>query len=517
MKRRSFLKTTTAFGLPVIIHGTSMMALPKSRLFSGVSDDTDRVLVLIQLNGGNDSLNTMIPMESYDNLVKVRPTIVLPDHALLDLSATNKLHPSMVELAERYQQGMVKIIQSVGYPNQNRSHFRSTDIWVTASDADEIIDTGWVGRYFDQLAPSYPQGYPNEDYPDPFAMTIGNFVSATCQGNTANYSLAIRNANADLNLSGGIGETPMDGSKYAEELDFLKTAIRQTNAYGAVIQEAADKGNNLAVYPEDRLANQLKSVARLISGGLKTKVYIVSLGGFDTHANQVDVADPTKGRHANLLKSLSGAIHAFLEDLELLGLEERVVGMTFSEFGRRIGSNLSSGTDHGSASLQMVFGSCVRGGIEGDDPVIPEQVEPGDGLPMQFDFRSVYGSILMDWFGVSENTIKDLLFEDFQHLSLIEGCSITSTVDPISPSLSVYNFPNPFSSQTYVVFELAERLPVKLSVFDTVGKELVVALRKTLPKGRHEIAIDGSGWAPGTYYYRVQAGNTQKVGAMIKY
>ena len=516
MKRRSFLKTASAFSVPIFVNGTSMMALPKTKLFGNVADDTDRVLVLIQLNGGNDALNTIIPMESYDNLVAVRPSVVLPDNALLDLTATSKMHPGLVEFNQRYQEGMVSVIQSVGYPNQNRSHFRSTDIWVTGSHADEIIDTGWVGRYLDSEIEDYPHGYPNDDYPDPFALTIGNFVSQTCQGSAANYSLAIASADDNLDLSGGIGETPMDGSKFAKELDFLKIAIEQTNKYGQSIKDAAGAGNSLALYPESRLAQQLKSIATLISGGLKTKVYVVQLGGFDTHANQVD-ADPTAGRHNNLMVTLSQAIHAFLEDLNLLGLEKRVIGMTFSEFGRRIVSNLSQGTDHGDAGHSFVFGHCVKGGVLGDDPVIAQEVQPNEGLPMQYDFRSVYGSILIDWFGVSTNTVKDLLFEDFQHLPLIEGCDpISAVADPVQVPLSVYNFPNPFVNRTRIVFDLIESLPVKVSIFDTEGRELLILVHKTLSGGHHEIPMDASNLRPGSYYFRVQAGNSQKVGAMIK-
>ncbi len=517
MKRRSFLKTASAFTVPMVINGTSMMALPKTKLFSGISEASDKVLVLIQLNGGNDGLNTIIPMESYDNLVAVRPSVVLPENTLLDFTPSLKLHPSLIELKERYQQGKVAIVQSVGYPNQNRSHFRSTDIWVTGSHSDEIIDTGWVGRYLDSDIDGYPMGYPNEDYPDPFALTIGNFVSQTCQGAAANYSLAVANADADLGLDGGLGETPMDGTKFALELDFLKTAITQTNKYGAALEQAASTGNNLAVYPDTRLAQQLKSVAKLISGGLQTKVYVVQIGGFDTHANQVQ-ADPTTGRHANLLETLSGAIHAFQDDLEQMGLDDRVVGMTFSEFGRRISSNLSQGTDHGDASPLIIFGSCVNGSIIGDDPDIPPTVEPQEAVPMQIDFRSVYGSMLMDWFGVSINTVKDLLFEDFQHIPLIvDGCkTISSISEPNTVPLSVYNFPNPFTNSTSIVFDLISSVQVKVSVFDAQGRELLIVVNKTLPKGHHEIPVKTASLPAGNYYYRVQAADSQKVGLMIK-
>ena len=188
----------------------------------------------------------------------------------------------------------------------------------------------------------------------------------------------------------------------------------QTNAYNDVIQTANDNGANLSTKYEDddSLASKLKIVAKLIAGGLKTKVYVVNLGGFDTHALQVDGSDQTTGDHAELLSSLSKSICAFQDDLEQLGLDERVVGMAYSEFGRRIRSNDSLGIDHGTAGPMMLFGSCVNPAVLGDNPEISPDVDNQEGVPMQFDFRSVYGSVLMDWFEVEEQVVKDLLYDD---------------------------------------------------------------------------------------------------------
>ncbi|MGB0840608.1 MAG: DUF1501 domain-containing protein, partial [Chitinophagales bacterium] len=196
------------------------------------------------------------------------------------------------------------------------------------------------------------------------------------------------------------------------ELDYIRQSMLQTNQYTTVIQDAYGMGGNLsALYPEageNPLATQLQTIARLINGGLQTKIYIANIGGFDTHANQVVAGDTAIGPHADLLAQINEAIVAFQDDLSLMGREDEVIGMTFSEFGRRIASNDSWGTDHGAAAPLVVFGTKVNAEIFGANPEIPSEVEVQANVPMQFDFRSVYGSILMDWFGVAESVIHDI-------------------------------------------------------------------------------------------------------------
>ena len=346
MKRRSFIKTSSILSTPLVMGGISVAPIVQNTLSSLLNQDSDRVLVLIQLNGGNDGLNTIIPIDQYDNLVAVRPQVVIPENRII--SATDKVgfHPNMSAMKTMYDEGLLSIIQSVGYPNQNRSHFRSTDIWHTGSDADKFLNTGWLGRYLDAFNANYPADFPNETCPDPFALTIGSSVSETCQGLAGNFSLALIDPENLSQLNTPINNDLAEGC-YSSKLSFLTKTIEQTNAYGSVIQKASDLGSNAStLYDErDSLAQKLKLVAKLIKGGLRTKIYVVSLGGFDTHAEQVVDGDTTRGIHAELLKSLSDGIFAFQEDLKALGLLERVAGMTYSEFGRRIRSNFSNGTD----------------------------------------------------------------------------------------------------------------------------------------------------------------------------
>lgn len=520
MKRRSFIKIASSASVPLFLNGTQLLAMEKTSIFNAVSNNSDKVLVLIQLGGGNDGLNMLVPLNSYDTLANHRSNIMLPQNSLLGLDDMSAFHPVMTGLKQTFDDGKLAIIQGVAYPDQNRSHFRSTDIWNAGSSAEVFSDTGWLGRHFDAQVTDYPTNYPNDDYPDPFALTIGSFLSETCQGAAANYSLAVGDTEDLARLDEGVvSDVVDDGTYYSVELAFLKNALRQTNAYSDVLIGADAGGNNMADYPENNsLANNLKTVARLISGGLQTKVYVLSLGGFDTHANQTEAGDPTMGDHASLLKSLSDAIRAFQEDIRLLGVEERVVGMTFSEFGRQIKSNLSTGTDHGTAAPLMVFGSCVNPGFIGESIEIPDQIEAGAGMPMQYDYRSVYGSILMDWFDLSEALVKDLLFDDFQYLPIIsDGCrSIVSTNNPISTSAGVNNYPNPFSASTRIVFNLSTSGHTKVSVFDSLGKEVSILANQKLNAGQHELYFEGGGLPSGTYFYRIQSGSFQKVKAMTK-
>jgi uncharacterized protein (DUF1501 family) len=516
MKRRSFLQKGSILTAPAFVGGIPVTAVANNALSNFINSEDDRVLVLVQLNGGNDGLATIIPRDQQDALTQVRSNIVIPESSFIDLTNTLAFHPNMGGLKQVHDDGKLNIVQGVAYPNQNRSHFRSLDIWHTASEADEFLDTGWLGRYFDSLFPGYPEGYPNGDCPDPFALTIGSVVSETCQGSGGNFSLAIVDPENISDLATPTNNDLADGC-YGDQLKFLINTIEQTNAYGDSMEGAFNRGNNLSTkYNDDNaLATKLKTVARLISGGLRTKVYVVSIGGFDTHANQVVEGEPTQGAHAALLKSLSDGICAFQDDLKLLGLEERVIGMTYSEFGRRIRSNFSFGTDHGTAAPLMVFGTCVNPIVIGDNPIISPDVSQNEGVAMQYDFRSVYGSILMDWFKVEEDVVKTLLYEDFQHLPILKECETSTSVNDLSEALDFRVYPNPFNNYTRVEFTSKNEW-LKISVFDLIGNEIKIATSQKFSAGPHSLQIETHNLPPGSYYYRLQTKTLQKTVRLVK-
>lgn len=518
MKRRSFLKTSSLLTAPAMIGGVPISAFKPSKMSALLNGESDRVLVLIQLNGGNDGLNTVIPMDQYDGLIAVRPDIYIPSRSAIILNDKVGLHPEMSGVKTLYDNAELNIIQGVAYPDQNRSHFRSLDIWHSGSQANEYLSTGWLGRYMDSKFPNYPNDYPNAECTDPFALTIGGVISETCQGISGNFSLTISDPE-DLNqlttpinneLANGCGKT---------NLDFMVKSIEQTNEYSTIVQERYSQGNNLSdkYRDDDALATKLKTVAKLISGGLKTKIYVVSIGGFDTHANQTVGGDPTSGEHATLLSSLSESICAFQEDLRLLGIDKRVLGMTYSEFGRRIRANDSLGTDHGTAGPLLVFGTCVNAGITGDNPEVHRDVSNSEGVPMQHDFRSVYGSVLMDWFDAKESEIKSLFNHDFQYIPIANTCNTTSTQDKdiLKEKLNLVAYPNPFDSHCQITFD-SEGGWTKLSVFDALGSEVHLLSNRKLVPGSHRINFEAHHLASGTYFIRLQTKEVQKVIRVVK-
>ncbi|MCU0319221.1 MAG: DUF1501 domain-containing protein [Flavobacteriales bacterium] len=503
LSRRRFIQMSGLAALPITLSGFPLIthARPNRRLFD---TDNDRVLILVQLQGGNDGLNTMFDNEQYANLFSVRSNIIVPQSQILPITGTRGFHPGMQGMQEMWQNEKLGIVESVGYPDQNRSHFRSTDIWNSASAADEFITTGWIGRFYDIEYSDYPAGYPNPDNPHPFALTMGNILSETCQGVNTNYSLALTDPFSPGSvLVGAGGDVP--ANCYGDTLSFVDQVAEQTNAYSAVILEAANAGNNLSPKWESlssEFSQKLKNIARLLSGGLQTKVFIVQLGGFDTHDNQVVSGATTTGIHAALLQDLSDSIGAFQDDLALLGLEDRVVGMSYSEFGRRVRSNGGLGTDHGTAAPQFLFGACVQNQILGDAPTISTNVSVDEGVPMQFDFRNIYGTVLTQWLGANEAEVQNILFPDFQALPLFKPeCVDVSTAIPVAHKGEAFFevAPNPCDDHAVLTFSGSVD-DTRLTLFNAMGGTERILASETFGRGIHSMRIDTRNLAPGTYF-----------------
>jgi len=515
MKRRDFIKVGSILTIPVFFNGLGLKVFANKPVPS-INEYNDKILVLIQMDGGNDTLNTVIPLDQYSNLSKVRSNIMIPDSKVIKLNDITGFHPVMEGLRNVMDDGKLNVVRAVGYPNQNRSHFRSTDIWMSGSAADVQKTSGWLGSYFKVEHPDYPAGYPNSDIDYPFAITIGSTASNTCQGNLGNYSIAVSDANQAGELFEGEWDSVPDNC-FGDQLSFVRETIRQSNAYSDIVSEAYNKGNNLSTkYPEDnKLAANLKDVAKMISGGLKTKVYVVRLGGFDTHSGQVDATDVTKGNHSDLLKALSDAIEAFQDDLKLLDKEERVIGVTFSEFGRRIKSNASLGTDHGSAVDMFVFGKCINSGFLGNNPTISDNVEKKEAVAMQTDFRNVYGSLLIDWFEASEEDVKSFLHQDFRKLPIVSSCSSSSNKDILKDDFAITISPNPVIQTTNLSF-MGNGEWIKISLVNELGEEVLLIKNTNFANVRNELPIDMSSLKPGVYFMRLKSKNSQTTKKIIK-
>ncbi len=526
MKRRDFIKKaaigTGAVALPVMLGGFRVNAFantPFLEHINRIASANDKVFVLIQLTGGNDGLNTVIPLDQYSAIMAARANIAAPEASVLKLTSETGLNPSMTALQQVYQQGKLLVVQNVGYPEPNYSHFRSTDIWMTAADYYQTIPTGWMGRYLSDVYTGYPTGFPNAGMPDPLAISIGGTGSTVLDGPTANMGLAFSDPTSFYNIVTGV-QDPVPPGRVGTELSYLRFVGQQLQTFATPVKTAATKVKALStMWPAAKanpLADQMKIVSSLIAGGLKTRVYVVTLGGFDTHYNQVTGAGQNLA-HPTLLQQLSVSIQAFQDELKLQNIEDKVIGMTMSEFGRRIKSNASAGTDHGAAAPLFIFGSQVNGlgsslvptGILGDNPVLPASASVDDNIAMQFDFRSIYASILDQWFGADPKESDTVLYSNFHRQPVIRGAVLGAKPNPEASSdfALISNYPNPFSGSTRIQFRTTGGAAM-LRVIDEQGREVRTLLDRTIEVGEHEVTFDAQGLASGTYFALLSNGAT---------
>lgn len=531
MNRRNFLRNTVpaAVTLPALVNGFSFTAFGASETALGgllqQATDTDHVLVLIQLGGGNDGLNMVIPLDVYANYYNARTNVAIPQSKVLRLDGTDKsgLHPSMTALQTMYNEGKMNVVQSVGYANPNFSHFRATDIWMsgdtTASRALRA-KTGWMGRYLQNEFPGYPDAFPNAAMPDPLAIQISSVPTLTVQGTIYSMGLSITDPEKIYTFVNPFSDYPLNSPPANKELRFLRVVSEKTKIYSDKIRAAYRSAATMATYPtQNSLADQLKIVARLIKGGLKTRVYTVSIGGFDTHKKQVNASDTTTGNHAQLMKNLSAGISAFQKDLELMQLDDRVLGMTFSEFGRRIKSNASLGTDHGAAAPLIMFGKHAKKGILGTSPDIPADIQVVNNIPFQYDFRSVYASVLEQWFCVKQPALDTIMLKNYQSLPLVKGgpCGVPD-IDVInngSDKLLLKMWPSPYTLSATIQFS-TEGGNTMIQQIDALGRVVKVLTNQDYAAGTYNIDVYNDNLPAGAYFLRLQNKSLQKVISILK-
>ena len=405
--RREFLTGGLTFlsaagTLPIFLGNTaSVLADPGPRRKK--RDDSKPILVVIQLAGGNDGLNTVVPYQQ-DAYYKHRPSLAIPKKDVLKLGQGVGLHPAATGLKSLFDDGMLAIVQGVGYPNPNRSHFTSTDIWNTA-DPNLKIHEGWLGRYFDACcAGSDPGPEPIEGIAltkeTPLAMQGDRFVPLSFENPDA---LTWRAGQRDDRAAAAFRKLNNIGAASGDDHDDEPVLARYLQRAALKAQVGADEiraatGHSAGGRPRGRsqLDRSLQLVARMIAADLPTRVYYVSMGGFDTHTGQA-------GRQQRLLKELGDGLKSFVDTLKKDKLLERVLIMSFSEFGRRVEQNASGGTDHGEAAPMFVVGSKLRAGLHEKHPSL-SKLHRGD-LSFGCDFRRVYASVLRDWLKVRPETV----------------------------------------------------------------------------------------------------------------
>jgi uncharacterized protein (DUF1501 family) len=513
MKRRNFIKTSALATIPLALNGIPLMA---SSQIDSQSLDTlanaavncGKILVIIQMNGGNDGLNTVFPVDKWDNLVSARSNILMNQSSVLTLNnnITTGFHPAMPEMKNLYDNGKLMIVQGVSYPNPNYSHFRATDIWFTGSNSNQNLDSGWIGRSLNKLYPNFPVAYPNSNMPDPLAIQIGSTLPFSLQGPNINMGYNAPDPNSLVNVVNEVTDPPSN-TDYGSELKFLRLMKDQSNVYRSAIQTAYNvaQTSQSVTYPTNNsLASQLRIVAKLINGGLKTPIYVVNHpGSHDTHENQVDANNKTIGNQANNLGILSKAIGAFQQDLQNMGKANMVTGMTFSEFGRRIKSNGSLGTDHGSGAPVIFFGAALNtgqsnvagtaypvSGMIGSSPDLPVNATVNDQVPMQFEFKRLYATVMQDWLCMTEAQTNEVLGGTYSKLPIFNNTVLSTNDFELDNNNFVSVFPNPVTDKILnLQFNTTSVDTLNIQIFSIQGSEIFnknfTAINNTL---RFEVA-----------------------------
>ena len=549
MKRREFVKlssTASALGL-LPFEVSAALKLANSTINCDVSS---RKLVLIELRGGNDGLNTLIPYDNYGYYSSVlRPDIYIPDNNFsnqavdISLSSNQQLmfHPALLDgqynsgFKGLYQSGMLRILQSVGYPSANKSHFASIDLWSTGNDGNSWNngkDSGWMGRF---MVEAYSNLLPSNF---PLGIQLGS--SNTWLGFHAEHQhgLAMNIEGQDSEnfytvLNGLSGQAPSNipnNSHYGAELQYIVDTDASANIYSQSIQNAfnAPGSNNLVTYPDTDLANQLKTVARLMRGGIETKVFMVTIGGFDTHNAQNQGSGDINGRHTELLNEVSTAVDAFVEDVNSDSIGDDIIGITFSEFGRKAKQNGNLGTDHGEIAPMFVFGKPVQGGVSGINVDLTEATSNNNWQikTVQHDYRQVFATLMQDFLG-AENAVVDNAFFDQTNNESFSGKKIQDIIKPShyvdSTCYALSNnttknetfwaaYPNPVYDKLFIN-PITNNSQVKYDICNTNGK-LIKSGKLDMQLGYS--AIDMASLPHGLYVVTLQADGMQETKKIIK-
>lgn len=518
---------------PFALNGIPMRPFANRRmakLLNSCEDVEGRTLVLIQLKGGNDGLNNIIPIAQYGRYNTLRPNIGIKETTMVPLDNTLAdkdkigLHPALTPIKEMYEKGMAAIVQGVGYENMNQSHFKGTDLWLSGGDTSSAnfnIGSGWMGR---SLQAMYPEvlGVPTTEMPDPLGIQVGDaspslgFHTDTEYQNVIN--LAGQDAGGFYSLVQTIGGAPIlniPDSEYGDELAFIMGIERSVSKYAKRISDVFNAGSNAVTYPANNaFADQLKTIARMIRGGSKTKIFLCQIGSFDTHSGQVDAGTTEVGIHGTLLSNLAQGVKAFFDDLEALGIADQVTACTFSEFGRCARENGSFGTDHGTLEPIYLFGKNIAAGVQGTNVNLSDLTNDNQLKGVQFDYRQIFTTLLQDWLGASDYVLEQAMFDGYNKMSLIDSAAVvnpdcyiggtsTSVLEGDSPTRSLKVFPNPASIIAEITYESAGEFDARLSLH-SLGGSMIHAQQVRILPGLNYMDVPVFDLPAGVYFARLE-------------
>ncbi|MET6991204.1 DUF1501 domain-containing protein [Sediminicola arcticus] len=524
--RRSFMQALGIAGSGSMMLGSNFLtASAPSPLTAAISmAETDNILILIRLSGGNDGLSTVIPIEQYDAYANARPNIYIPESKILKLTDEFGVPSYMKSLQPMWADGQFKAVHGVGYEGQSLSHFTGSDIFANTdltTSGFSGLNTGWMGRHFENIYPDYLVNPPES----PAAIQIGQFGSLVFQGEETNYAFVTNNIDqleqiAETGQQYSLDDTLFNNCMYGDQLKFLRGVANTTYEYSGKIHDAYERGQNQVEYQNNGFARQLALLARLIKGNLGTKVYMISMGGFDTHGNQ-----PLA--HERLMTNLSVAIDSFYDDLGFTQQDDKVLSMTFSEFGRRIFENGSNGTDHGKAAPTLFFGSGLNGSaFVGDHPTLDDPDGRGN-LEYTMDFRDLYATVLAEWLCVPIPLVEQhLLNHPYSPVNLGFNCSgvdfpdiVYSDGEPTLPTPIGENPPPellnaivhkpfyPTKEAPHIYLEMPFSAHVDIQLYNILGQNLGTVYNEMMMEGSTEINIRERMTLPlasGKYIYRIQ-------------
>jgi uncharacterized protein (DUF1501 family) len=539
MKRRSFLKMMPAAGVtPFALNGFSMRPFANRRMagvLASCDGVHDRILILIQLKGGNDGLNTIIPLSAYDRYMALRPGIGIAEDRCIVLDSTLPgnaqvgLHPALSGIRELYDKGWASIVQGVGYDDMNQSHFKGTDLWLTGGGGNPAlneIQSGWMGRALQAIFPDV-EGMPTPDMPDPLGIQVGDPNTSLGFHTEAQHLNAINLSGQDVSgfysliqTIGGAPITAVPETEQGTELEYIMSVESSINKYAQRITQVFNAGSNAVnSYPATGLAYQLKTIARMIRGGCKTKIYLCHLGGFDTHSAQVDSGDTSLGSHAAILQTLSEAVKTFFDDLESMGLADHVAACTFSEFGRCARENGSFGTDHGTLAPMLLFGKGIRPRVHGVNVDLDDLTADNQLKTKQFDYRQVFATLLQDWLGANPWVMEQTLFADYPKLFMVRKeymvdptCQIGGSptiFDPFPVRSPLTVSPNPARFRAEVTYQSPRAFEAVLSLH-SLGGRLVSMHDQAVQAGLNLFYFDVTSLLTGVYIVRLQHKTTGK-------